>query len=135
LDGLHEEAVKVMKKADTSAVSRTNGNTSDSEQWMEVGHKQKAATTRTTEITESPITKIFGGKLRSVFSVPGLPKSMTLEPYTPLQLDIQAPEVKSVVDALKHLATTEIVQGDWKSPKVLTFRQQNRFSLSLCHPC
>jgi ubiquitin carboxyl-terminal hydrolase 10 len=107
-----------MKKTDPAAASKTNGHPADEKGgWMEVGHKQKAATTRTTEIQESPITKIFGGKLRSVFSVPGLTKSVTLEPYTPLQLDIQAPEVKSVVDALKHLTTPEKINGDFKSPK------------------
>jgi len=42
---------------------------------------------------------------------------VNLEPYTPLQLDIQAPEVRSVVDALKHLTVPEKIQGDFKSPK------------------
>ena len=83
---------------------------------MEVGPRQKAATARTVEIAESPITKIFGGTLRSVFSVPSLRKSVTKEPYTPLQLDIQAPEVRSVVDALKHLTIPEKIHGDFKSP-------------------
>lgn len=94
----------------------TNGSTEESG-WMEVGHKQKVATTRTTEIVESPITKIFGGKLRSEFKVPGLAPSVTLEPYTPLQLDIQSPEVKSVIDALRHITKPEKIQGDFKSPK------------------
>lgn len=114
LDGLHEEAVATMKK---TAAAITNGNSSDESGWMEVGHKQKAATTRTTEVVESPITKIFGGKLRSEFRVPGLTPSVTLEPYTPLQLDIQAPEVNSVSDALKHITKPEKIQGDFKSPK------------------
>jgi len=121
LDGLHEEAVKMMRKSDGNGASSVSGDSSmddtDESGWMEVGHKQKAATTRTTEISESPITKIFGGKLRSVLQVPGLKDSVTLEPYTPLQLDIQAPEVRSVVDALKHLTTPEKIQGDFKSPK------------------
>lgn len=121
MDGLHEEAVKMMRKSDGNGASSVSGDSSmddtDESGWMEVGHKQKTATTRTTEISESPITKIFGGKLRSVFQVPGLKVSVTLEPYTPLQLDIQAPEVRSVVDALKHLTTPEKIQGDFKSPK------------------
>jgi ubiquitin carboxyl-terminal hydrolase 10 len=115
---LHEEAVEVMKKISPSAALPTNSAPENEEAgWMEVGHKQKAATTRTTDIIESPITKIFGGKLRSVLSVPGLPNSVTLEPYTPLQLDIHTPDVNSVVDALKHLTTPESLQGDFKSPK------------------
>ncbi|KAF8544484.1 hypothetical protein BDD12DRAFT_509975 [Trichophaea hybrida] len=118
LDGLHEEAVEIMKKVEPRVAPKTNGVLKSEEAgWLEVGHKQKTTTTRTTEITESPITKIFGGTLRSVFSVPGLTKSVTKEPYTPLQLDIQAPEVKSVVDALKHLTFPEKIHGDFKSPK------------------
>ncbi|KAI5787105.1 hypothetical protein EDC01DRAFT_692378 [Geopyxis carbonaria] len=119
LDGLHEEAVAIMKSTTSSSAPSTNGEASDPSEsgWMEVGHKQKAATTRSTEITESPITKIFGGKLRSVFRVPGLTDSVTLEPYTPLQLDIGAPEVKSVIDALIHITSPEKIQGDFKSPK------------------
>lgn len=84
---------------------------------MEVGHKQKAATTRHTESPESPISKIFGGKLRSELKVPGRAPSVTTEPYTPLQLDIQAPEVRSVIDALKHLTVPEKITGDFNSPK------------------
>lgn len=119
LDGLHEEAVEAMSKTvGAPAPAATNGTPPAEESgWLEVGPKQKHATTRTTEIIESPITKIFGGNLRSVFSVPGLTKSVTLEPYTPLQLDIQSPEVRSVVDALTHLTTPEKIHGDFKSPK------------------
>lgn len=123
LDGLHEEAVNVMKKAVVSNNSSPGPSSPAPETeeggWMEVGHKQKAANTRRTEITESPITRIFGGHLRSEFKVPGLKPSVTLEPYTPLQLDIQAPDVQSVTDALKHLTTPEKLLGDFKSPRGL----------------
>jgi ubiquitin carboxyl-terminal hydrolase 10 len=65
----------------------------------------------------SPITKIFGGKLRSEFRVPGLKDSVTYEPYQPLQLDIGAPNVNNIVDALKALTRPETLHGDFKSPK------------------
>lgn len=42
-----------------------------------------------TEMRESPITKIFGGQLRSVLRSSGQKDSVTLEPYQRLQLDIQ----------------------------------------------
>lgn len=121
LNGLHEEAVKAINKPEAGDAPSTNGNSPTDDVhgagWVEVGHKQKTSTTRTTEITESPTTKIFGGKFRSVLHVPGLKTSVTLEPYTALPLDIQAPEVRSVVDALKHLIAPEKIQGDFKSPK------------------
>lgn len=42
-----------------------------------------------TETRESPITRIFGGQLRSVLRCAGQKDSITLEPYQRLQLDIQ----------------------------------------------
>lgn len=133
LDGLHEEAIKVMSKSQPSGTSTPtqNGTSTPTEEslesgWMEVGHKQRTLTTRTTEIIESPITKIFGGKLRSEFKVPGLKTSVTLEPYTPLQLDIQSPDVRSVTDALRHMAVVEKLQGDYnpaKGPNVTATKQ------------
>jgi ubiquitin carboxyl-terminal hydrolase 10 len=87
--------------------------------WLEVGPKQKAAVTRSsgTITTGSPITKIFGGNLRSELRVPGLKDSVTLEPYQPLQLDIGAPNVNNIIDALKGLTRSEALHGDFKSPK------------------
>ena len=98
--------------ASGSAHGKENG-------WLEVGPKQKAAVTRSsgTIITSSPVTKIFGGNLRSELRVPGLKDSVTLEPYQPLQLDIGAPNVNNIIDALKGLTRSEPLHGDFKSPK------------------
>ena len=87
--------------------------------WLEVGPKQKAAITRLsgTITTESPVTKIFGGKLRSELRVPGMKNSVTFEPYQPLQLDIGAPEVSNIIDALKGLTKPETLHGDFNSPR------------------
>jgi len=62
---------------------------------------------------ESPITRIFTGNLRSILRKPGHKDSITLEPYRPLQLDIQDPHVQSVVDALRHITTTETLTADY----------------------
>lgn len=87
--------------------------------WLEVGPKQRAAITRSSGAipTESPVTKIFGGKLRSEFRVPGMKNSVTLEPYQPLQLDIGAPNVSNIIDALKGLTKPEPIHGDFNSPR------------------
>ena len=84
-----------------------------------MGPKQKSSVTRSsgTIATESPITKIFGGQLRSELRVPGLKNSVTLEPYQPLQLDIQAPQVHNITDALKGLTRSEVLHGDFRSPR------------------
>ncbi|KAL6415376.1 putative ubiquitin carboxyl-terminal hydrolase 3 [Ilyonectria robusta] len=86
--------------------------------WLEVGRKQRAAVTRSAGSNSStPITKIFGGLLRSEFRVPGLKDSITTEPYQPLQLDIGSPDVRNVVDALRGLTRPERMQGNFNSPR------------------
>ena len=87
--------------------------------WLEVGPRQKAAVTRSSGAIdiESPMTKIFGGKIRSELRVPGMKTSITLEPYQPLQLDIGSPHVNNIVDALKGLTKSETLQGDFNSPR------------------
>lgn len=83
------------------------------EGWMEVGQKGKTAFTRTTSTSESPITRIFGGKLRSVLKTPGAKDSVMLEPYQPLQLDIQPAHVQSIEDALLQLTEPDIIHDVW----------------------
>lgn len=125
LAGLHDECVHVMKTAPASttttndAASTSNTDSTQVDGWLEVGPKQKSSVTRSSGIIESdtPITKIFGGKLRSELRVPGLKTSVTLEPYQPLQLDIGAPNVNNIVDALKGLTRPETLQGDFNSPR------------------
>lgn len=129
LEGLHDECVYVMRRSeDTSSVATTISSQENGvdqavaagdKGWLEVGPKQRAAVTRDSGSIslESPITKIFGGKLRSEFRVPGLKNSVTLEPYQPLQLDIGSPQVYNITDALKGLTRSEAIQGDFNSPR------------------
>jgi ubiquitin carboxyl-terminal hydrolase 10 len=100
-----------------SLVESTSGEAANG--WLEVGPKQRAAITRSsgTILLESPITKIFGGTLRSELRVPGLKNSVTMEPYQPLQLDIGSPQVNNIIDALKGLTRAETLHGDFKSPR------------------
>ncbi|KAG8733076.1 hypothetical protein FRC11_008841 [Ceratobasidium sp. 423] len=135
LDTLHEELLSMLSRVQTeptpAGAAWTNGppgkpatgdnarevqrpvspdSREDDNGWMEVGKKNKPAITRTTRATESAITRIFGGKLRSVLSIPGSSKdSVTLEPYQPLQLDIQSDHIQTIEDALKHITVPEIV--------------------------
>ncbi|MCJ1405233.1 hypothetical protein MMC11_008460 [Xylographa trunciseda] len=131
LEEMHDECAKIMKSSaskagstdyhiDDDAVSTmTDHATSDESGWLEVGPKQKAAITRSSGMidTESPVTKIFGGKLRSELRVPGAKTSVTLEPYQPLQLDIGSSQVNNIVDALKNLTRSEVLHGDFNSPR------------------
>ena len=127
---MHDECAKVMKSTVQNSLSEslvfdeTRSPGSEAERgsnngWLEVGPRQKAAVTRSSGIidADSPITKIFGGKLRSELRVPGAKNSVTLEPYQPLQLDIGSPQVSNITDALKGLTRSEILHGDFNSPR------------------
>ena len=118
---MHDECTRIIgavtSRPSTAPISESDRLEENG--WLEVGPKQKAAITRSSGMvaTESPITKIFGGKLRSELRVPGAKNSVTLEPYQPLQLDIGSPQVNNIVDALKGLTRSEILQGEFSSPR------------------
>ena len=127
---MHDECTRIMGAATSKASSSSPGthdirspisesDRSEENGWLEVGPKQKAAITRSSGMvaTESPITKIFGGKLRSELRVPGAKNSVTLEPYQPLQLDIGSPQVNNIIDALKRLTRSEVLHGEFSSPR------------------
>ncbi|OTB09247.1 hypothetical protein M426DRAFT_135064 [Hypoxylon sp. CI-4A] len=131
LEALHDECTQVMRHIPDSATNTaTNSGTAtpsatsptsmpDANDWLEVGRRQRAAITRSSghPIASSPITKIFGGQLRSELRVQGLKDSVTLEPFQPLQLDIGSPQVHNIVDALKALTIPETLHGDFGSPR------------------
>ncbi|ORZ19629.1 hypothetical protein BCR42DRAFT_220932 [Absidia repens] len=120
LDGLHEEMVSVLKaqlekqQGEEEKKQRLNGN--GQSDWLEVGHKNKTASLRTTGFDESPIKKVFGGTGRSVLRCPGAKDSVTIEPYQSLPLDIQPDSVRSIEDAIRNMTLPEIMH-DYMSPK------------------
>ncbi len=85
--------------------------------WLEVGKKQRTNVVRSSETRESAVSRLFGGSIRSVLHTPGQKDSVTLEPYQPLQLDIQSPEVHDISDALRHISEAETVPGVWSSAR------------------
>lgn len=133
LEELHEECGRALRsmmptsssEASTPATGVTSptsepgdSNSAADNGWLEVGPKQKAAITRSSGIaTDTPITQIFGGKLRSELRIPGMKNSVTLEPYQPLQLDIGSSHVNNIIDALKGLTRPETLHGDFNSPR------------------
>ncbi|KAL1902745.1 hypothetical protein Sste5346_001188 [Sporothrix stenoceras] len=133
LESLNEECAKVMQDAANAA--NTNGSSPTSAHatpalsvtsetgdasggWLEVGPRQRAAETRSSgHAVTSPINSIFSGLLRSELRVPGRKDSVTLEPYQSLQLHIDSPEVRNIVDALRNLTIPETLHADFKSPQ------------------
>ena len=96
----------------TTRKSSAAADTSDD--WLEVGRKQRSAVTRSSGVNPAtPISRVFGGLLRSELRVPRLKDSITTEPFQPLQLDIGAPDVRNIVDALKAITNAETLHGDF----------------------
>ncbi|KAF7444593.1 Ubiquitin carboxyl-terminal hydrolase [Pyrenophora tritici-repentis] len=128
LAGLHDECVHIIKTgkqsqpADTITSPKTERSGSVDGGWEEVGHKQKTAVTQNSGAIdiESPVTKIFGGKLRSEYKRPGEKASVTLEPYQPLQLDIGEQNINNISDALKNLTRLETLDGAARGAKAST---------------
>jgi ubiquitin carboxyl-terminal hydrolase 10 len=127
LAGLHDDCAHVIKtgKSNTTADGATDGadrpDSADSG-WLEVTAKQKTATTQSSGAieVETPITKIFGGKLRSEYKKPGEKPSVTLEPYQPLQLDIGEPHINNISDALKNLTRLETLDSGVRGARAAT---------------
>ncbi|EOQ99539.1 putative ubiquitin carboxyl-terminal hydrolase 3 [Wallemia ichthyophaga EXF-994] len=120
LDTLHEELVSISPRLKP----RTRwfdgvDSPDDSNEWLQVGHKNKTLNKPSTPSnpTESPISKLFGGKFRSTLKTPGQKDSITLEPFQPLQLDIQPDHIHSIEDALLNLAQPETIHGVYSPSK------------------
>jgi ubiquitin carboxyl-terminal hydrolase 10 len=114
LAGLHDDCALVIKKGNAqSASSKTEESNSADGEWLEVTAKQKTSVTQSsgTVEVETPITKIFGGKLRSEYRKAGQKPSVTFEPYQPLQLDIGEPHINNISDALKNLTRLETLDS------------------------
>ncbi|CAG8572304.1 993_t:CDS:10 [Paraglomus occultum] len=112
LDGMHEELVAALSNNE----SDVKENAVDGNAWLEVGPKNRTNITRATDAKESPVSRIFGGKMRSVLKCPGSKDSVTLQPFQSLQLDIQPDAVKTVEDALRNLTEPEYID-DYVSPQ------------------
>ncbi|CAG7850884.1 Ubiquitin carboxyl-terminal hydrolase 10 {ECO:0000269/PubMed:20096447}; AltName: Full=Deubiquitinating enzyme 10; AltName: Full=Ubiquitin thioesterase 10; AltName: Full=Ubiquitin-specific-processing protease 10 [Serendipita indica DSM 11827] len=123
LDALHEELCGLLNalgdSAQADAVKDSDRDidklepaidvVQDGDEWQEVGRRNRATVTRTTQGTESAITAIFGGKFRSLLRASGRPDSASVEEWRCLQLDIQPPHIRSIEDALYALSAVETV--------------------------
>ncbi|KAJ1959782.1 hypothetical protein IWQ62_004481 [Dispira parvispora] len=110
LDGLHEEMLTIIRDSDAGEHGSTSADNSEDQGWVEVGKKNRIATTRTLTLHPSPVTHIFGGQLRSVLRCPGAKDSITFEPFQSLLLDISPAHVESVEDALNLLVQPELLE-------------------------
>ncbi|CAI6336908.1 unnamed protein product [Periconia digitata] len=128
LAGLHDECAQVIKSSRSTGATenvpspKSERSGSIEGEWLEVGPKQKSAITQSSGAIEfeSPLTKMFGGKIRSEYRKPGEKPSVTLEPYQPLQLDIGSPDINSIADALKGLTRLETLDSATRGGRAST---------------
>ncbi|KAF9472838.1 cysteine proteinase [Pholiota conissans] len=78
--------------------------------WLEVGKRNRMVITRTNKATESPITRIFGGKFRATLRAPGQKDSVVIEEWRSLRLDIQPDQIHTIQDALSYISHPQPVQ-------------------------
>ncbi|KZT71339.1 cysteine proteinase [Daedalea quercina L-15889] len=112
LDTLEEELLSLSLSLSPTATkpSEDASVATQDDGWYEVGKKNRAMITRTVKSTESPITRIFGGKFRSILRAPHQKDSVTIEDWRSLRLDIQRDTVHSIKDALQSISQPQPVQ-------------------------
>ncbi|KAH6903059.1 hypothetical protein BKA70DRAFT_1387774 [Coprinopsis sp. MPI-PUGE-AT-0042] len=116
LDTLEEELLSLLnsvnptKPAKPQVEEKEESAPQADDGWMEVGKKNRMMVTRTFKATESPITRIFGGKFRSTLRAPRQKDSVIVEDWRSLRLDIQREQIKTIQDALSFISHPEPVQ-------------------------
>ena len=116
LDTLEEELLSILNSVNPTQPSKPQVEEKQEsapqadDGWMEVGKKNRMMVTRTFKATESPITRIFGGKFRSTLRAPRQKDSVIVEDWRSLRLDIQREQIKTIQDALSFISHPEPVQ-------------------------
>eukprot|EP01134_Creolimax_fragrantissima_P005476 CFRG5476T1 len=117
LDTLHEECLAVMENnssttnSDQTGIQKHNSESKGSGDWEEVGKGKKKAITHQSDFSISPVTRIFGGTIRSSLKRAGSKVSITSQPFHSLQLEIAHNDVHNLNDALRHLTIVENLDG------------------------
>ncbi|KAL3693918.1 hypothetical protein R1sor_007569 [Riccia sorocarpa] len=111
MDRMHEEILRLQSQDSPVAQISPAVSSVEDEDWEMVGPKNRTSVTRTYTFTESAVTDIFGGQLRSVVKTKGNKASATVQPFLLLQLDIVPEFVHSVEDALRMFAAPESLEG------------------------
>ncbi|KXJ74711.1 hypothetical protein RP20_CCG013093 [Aedes albopictus] len=116
LNRLNDEMIELMKlsknESDVNGDDAANGEVhhDDQDDWKVIcGNRNKGTVTRTTDFGRSPMSDIFGGKLRSRVHREGDHATDNIQPFFTLQLDIE--KAASVKDALDLLVGKDQLEG------------------------
>ena len=106
----------------TSTLIDTNSQSCDDD-WLQVGPKQRIATTRRTPVSQSPIHLLFAGNFQSLYKSPGSRPSITFEPFTILSLSLIKEKdylpIDTITEAIEHVMRLEDLSK--KCTKQLSF--------------
>ena len=113
-DALEDELLSITQSSMPKAEEINEANQTTEDGWLEVGKKNRSVVTRTVSLlkvnnertkvlifrpqvksSESPITRIFGGRFRSTLKAPHQRDSVTVEDWRALRLDIQVSRIPS----------------------------------------
>mmetsp|Transcript_4303 Transcript_4303/g.6434 ORF Transcript_4303/g.6434 Transcript_4303/m.6434 type:complete len:489 (+) Transcript_4303:9-1475(+) len=107
VQSLHEDMLQVLN----SQMSSKNIKQED-DGWNEVGKKSKTFLIRNEiRLVETPISKLFGGTLRFELRKRGMKNTVSTQPFYELPLEIHAPEINTLVDALRSFMTPGRITG------------------------
>lgn len=108
LQALHEELEKHSDDGDSGDVEvEADEQQQGSDEWVEVGKKNKPSRSNVIKQKETAISRTFGGQFKSVLEVGNRPTSVTYEPFEQVQLDIDDPSVTSLEEAFELLSRPE----------------------------
>ncbi|GAV02583.1 hypothetical protein RvY_13127 [Ramazzottius varieornatus] len=110
---IHEEMAKAEATIRDDHDGRTNGVDAQwNDEWTNINKKQKKSIMRScVDFKDTPISGVFGGKLRSIRKHHGAKEFENVEPFFMLDLPIQDPRVKSVFQAIDRFMGTETLHG------------------------
>ncbi|KAL0480272.1 ubiquitin carboxyl-terminal hydrolase [Acrasis kona] len=106
LETIHEELKNTKQSMQSKKASLTN---TQDDSWQEVGTKGKASIVHEIKYEESPISKLFSGRMRSLVKKRNVRASLTLQPFYSLHLPIQEDRTRHVLDSIKDLTHCEHV--------------------------
>ncbi|OWA52794.1 Ubiquitin carboxyl-terminal hydrolase 10 [Hypsibius exemplaris] len=127
---LHEEMVKAMAALTdnpNSQFNRNGGGRNSGDEWTSISKGQKKSTLRECEEKESPLTYVFGGRLRSVRRHKGARDAENVEPFFMLDLPIQDPRVTNVFQAIERFMGIETLHGFQDRGRAVDAHRQYRF--------
>lgn len=123
LEALHEEFYKAFSSESTPAVHHSSGSSggggsANGGEWVEVS-KKKSQTRYSDDSSKSLITRIFGGRFKSILEIPSQKNfsSITYDPFQHVQLDLHHDNITDIQQAFVTMSQREQILYKLNPPK------------------